>query len=378
MSFYKKIKQQENKKTFLFGMLFSYKKKKSNGYVDRRLFGLWKAKKKNHTIRYYICGLYLWKKSTEIEDAIKAYETKIKSLEIKIADTVSAHEKDIRSFITDTINVREKNLNKNFVTLFFENSNDYHLLYTQTDASLFIFSKDFFQYDCDFVYNYICTALAYSASVPFKIMSPDCALYKEHIDKFKSGNVLCCKYMWRYGLVCRSVITKNPEKQDIYLEADYLGLENYHTDDGRNFINIPRQKIVKGITLHDYLLYKTDEEQKKILKDFFDWLFETYQYPDDNDKLDGRMADCNLYNFLVYDGTFIPIDMEFEMKGGLPKNVCMHYALGRKEIRSPHYEPHPFWGNDNRNLAKAAVLNRDLKEKYFTEKYLIPEYKTNI
>ena len=165
-----------------------------------------------------------------------------------------------------------------------------------------------------------------------------------------------------------------------------MGSDNYQPDNGRRYLDTPRRKIVQGITLRDYLQNKTDEEQKKILKNFFDWLFETYQYPGDEDKLDGRMVDCNLMNFLVCDGKFIPIDIEFEIEGGVSKDLCMWYALGRKNIRSPHYTylldiyglkeltgPHPFW-MENKNLAKAAVLNKALYDKYFTEKYLIPEY----
>jgi len=61
--FYKKIKDGENKKTFLLGMPFSHKKKTPAGYIDRRFFGLWKAEKKNFVVRYYIGGLPVWKKT---------------------------------------------------------------------------------------------------------------------------------------------------------------------------------------------------------------------------------------------------------------------------------------------------------------------------
>ena len=40
-------------------------------YTERRWFGLWKIKKKNHTIRNFFCGLYLWKKSTKERDLLE-------------------------------------------------------------------------------------------------------------------------------------------------------------------------------------------------------------------------------------------------------------------------------------------------------------------
>lgn len=369
--FYKNVQDGENKKTFLLGMLFSHKKKTASGYVDWRLFGLWKAKKKNHTIRYYICGLYMWKKSTKTEDTIKAYK---ETLEIRIKE------------FENTIRSREQTITSNFICSFLKNEHNYNLFYIQTDSFLLIFSKEVFRYDFNYIYDFFYSLSFYSSLLSFKIMSPDCALYKEHINTFYSDNVLLYKYAWRNGLVCRSVITKDSKNSDLYLETNYLGTENYQTDNGRKYLDTPRRKIEKGITVQDYLNNKTDEKQKKILKDFFDWLFEVYQYPDDKDKLDGKMVDCNLRNFLVHDGKFIPIDIEFEIEGGLSKDMCLWYALGRKSVYSPHYEyflnlyglkqptgPHPFW-KENKNLAKAAVLNKELQEKYFTEKYLIPEY----
>ena len=358
--FYKKIKDGENKKTFLLGMLFSYKKKTSLGYIDRRFFGLWKAKKKNHTVRYYFCGLYVWKKTLK-EDMIKEI----------IA---------IREEIIDYL------LKANVSSILFANNNDDNLFYIQTPSCLLLFSKKAFRHNCIFIQDYFYSILSYLNKPSFKIMSPDCSLYKEHIDKFKSDNVLLYKYLWRGGLVYRTIISKDADGSDLYLETSYLGLDNYQADNGRKYLNTPRRKIVKGITVYNYLKNKTDEDQKKILKDFFDWLFETYQYPNDKDKLDGRMVDCNLSNFLIKGKNFVPIDIEFEMEDGLSKDLCLWYALGRKEVASPHYGyfldvynlkrmtgPHPFW-IENKNLETAAVLNECLREKYFTEKYLIPEY----
>ena len=363
MKIYKKIKDGENKKTFLFGMPFSSKEKTVSGYINRRFFGLWKAKKKNYTIRYYLFGLYVWKKRPNTEEVLNELKSYKKNLMTS-----------------------EEALASNFITLFLKDSNQFNLFYIQNNVFLVIFSNKLFQYDCDFVYNFLHNCLFYSTSFHFKILSPDCALYKEHVDMFKSGNALLYKYIWRYGLVYRTIISNDYEGSDLYLETAYLGLDNYHTDNGRKYLNTPRRKIVKGTTVTDYLKGKTDEEQKKILKAFFDWMFSTYQHPEDKDKLDGKMVDCNLSNFLINGENFIPIDIEFEMESGLPKDYCLWYALGRKEDYLPLYEyfcdiyglkkktSFPLFWQYNKNLEKAAVLNKDLRDKYFTEKYLIPEY----
>lgn len=59
---YRKTNENGNKKAFLLGMLLSYKKKTADGYVDRRLFGLWKAEKKNYVTTYFIRGIRIRKK----------------------------------------------------------------------------------------------------------------------------------------------------------------------------------------------------------------------------------------------------------------------------------------------------------------------------
>lgn len=87
MSFlYKKTNENGNKKSFLFGMLLSYKKKTADGYIDRRLFGLWKTEKRNNTTTYYIRGLRIWKKTdwaADINSRIDCLQRTVNPLQVE-------------------------------------------------------------------------------------------------------------------------------------------------------------------------------------------------------------------------------------------------------------------------------------------------------
>ena len=100
--------------------------------------------------------------------------------------------------------------------------------------------------------------------------------------------------------------------------------------------------------------------------------------------------DCHLDNFLISDGKFVFIDFEVILESDFSKNAALWYALWRKPALYAYFSelyglprmepPHPFLENDklvslyNENMERAAILNKDLLDKYFTEKYLIPEY----
>ena len=50
------------------------------------------------------------------------------------------------------------------------------------------------------------------------------------------------------------------------------------------------------------------------------------------------------------------------------------YGLPRLNPPHPYFEEDRFVLFNNENMEKAAVLNKDLLDKYFTEKFLVPEY----
>lgn len=86
--FYKKIEKDNKKKTSVLGMQFAYKKKTKDGYNERRLFGLWKAEKKQYVTKYYIFGFCISKKI----DYISIIEEKCKETVDKVFNAVKSFE----------------------------------------------------------------------------------------------------------------------------------------------------------------------------------------------------------------------------------------------------------------------------------------------
>lgn len=377
--FYKKTINGENKKTFIFGIPFSYKKKTTDGYIDRRLFGLWKVKKKDWEKTYYFCAIPFLKKSF-IKNRLQNLEKSFQNLAEKQL-LMSQHLASAQQILRD-FSVQQ---NKNMINIFLQQKNDTDLFILQNDHILFVFSKEIYLHDTFFIYNYFIRNDSIDKLYNFRILPETCDLYKEHIDAFKNKNVLLYKYSDRIGIIKKTTITY--ENDDLFIEEKFLGIENYEVDNGRKYTDIPKRKIISGITLMDYLKNETDEQQKRILKNFFDWLFATYQHPTEKDKLDGKLIDCNLGNVLVSEGKFHLIDQEFSVEYGISKDFCVWYALGIRCISSPYYEyftelyglnkispdePHPFW-LENNGMKKAYALNQNLFNKYFTEAFLIPE-----
>ena len=183
--------------------------------------------------------------------------------------------------------------------------------------------------------------------------------------------------------VAKSIISIGNNYQDIYIESHYLGLENYKIDQGRKFVDVPKRKILSGTTVGSYLKGINLDEQKIFLKIFFDWLFLTYQLPEDSQRVKGIVCDSNLDNFLILNNKFILIDHDF-IGNDIEKSLCLWYTLlaGQHPLYIYFADlyglqkfdkecPHPL-ALRNVSLEKAAILNKDLIEKYFTEKMLVP------
>ncbi|MBO4644484.1 MAG: hypothetical protein J5716_07750 [Alphaproteobacteria bacterium] len=216
--FLKKIKIGENKRVFVLGMLFSDKKRMPDGYIDRRFFGLLKAKKKSHIIKYFIAGLPVWKKNTEKWDFIEEEIEKI------------------GKFRTQS--------NLNVINLFLSGDSDNeNLFYIQVPEVLFVFSKEIFKQDKTFIKNFLLKNASQKEFMKFGIMPKESKLYQEHIAGFKSRHVLMYKYAKRVGLVCRSVITCSPSNNDLFFEGKYLGLENYRIYHGIKCQDTSKRKI---------------------------------------------------------------------------------------------------------------------------------------
>lgn len=378
--FYKKIKDGETKKTFLLGMLFSFKKKYPDGYVDCRLFGLWKVKKKNHVSKYFIAGIYIWKRN-HIKELYECV--------IKIRDRTELQKKEFEQFKIQS-NIQQ---NHNLINTFLAKDNISDLFYIQTCASLFIFSKKLCSFDTLFFRDFFLRNAGCYEHYDFKLMPYNCRLYREHINSFKNENALLFKYIRRNGLISKSLITCSFRNNDLFIESEYLGKENYQVFQGIKYQDTPKRKISQGVTLMDCLKEKTEQDRKKLLTSFFDWLFSEYRSERDENSLKGLVLDCHLNNFLVRDDQFLFIDKDVVFDGDIPKNMCLWWALeageppgykdsqlyayftelyGLEKFDTAHY-CHPLYKR-NENLEKAAVLNKELLDKYFTERYFLPEY----
>ena len=392
VSFYKKIKDGENKKTFLLGMLLSYKKKTAMGYVDRRLFGLWKAKKKNHVIRYYLAGLYVWKKSTEKSDELKVLKNEINSQsdELKVLKNEINSQKEKLISLRNNMERNVNSFNSSLINLLLVNGNDNNLFYIRTLNKIFVFSKKVFQYNACFIRDYMYIPEP-NAFYTLGFLPEGSPLYKENIEGFKKENVLLCKYFKKVGIIQKSMISCSSEKKELFKEITFLGIENYHHP-YINFQNLPKEKIVCGYTVENYIRGKSEDEKRKILKVFFDWLFSTYSAENDETKLKGIIADSHLSNFIVTDEGFLFIDQDVVSKRDFSKDDCLWYALMRIKHDENLYEYfrelyglkkvdslstfHPFFEKNLKKsyMAEAAVLNKNLLDKYFTDKCLMPEF----
>ena len=279
--------------------------------------------------------------------------------------------------------------NKNLINIILMNFKNSELMYVQTSALLYIFSKEIFKHDLSFFNDFLSVNGNIDERYKFGILSTKCELYQEHNNGFKKENALCYKYIGRddRSLIYRSVITTDIAGRNLYVEGKYLGIENYQTENGLKYNDTPKRKIISGIMLGDYLKEMPLEKQKSILTVFFNWFFSTYQSDTDKKSLKGTVADCHLNNFLISDGKFVFIDFDVVYKGDILKDLCLWYACkwGTHPLYSfftelyelQKYEPnncpsHPFVMK-NKNREKAGVLNKDLFDKYFTEKGLSPK-----
>lgn len=272
--------------------------------------------------------------------------------------------------------------NHNLINLILSQSSEARLFYIKANDVLFIFSQKILQTNSDFWRNFFLFHNNRTECHDFGVLPASSPIFKEHIKEFESSKLLCVKYRKTFGLVYQTKISYGKNPQDLYLESQYLGLENYEIDNGRQYRPVPRRKILKGITLDDYLAGKTRDQQREIWTRFFDWLFIKYA-SDDDTKIKGDVTDCNPGNFLVSDDKFIFIDTELTGPD-VDKGLCIWYALGpdhelykyfldrynAKEY--PRDFTHPFWGK-NIGLEKAAIKNKDLLDKYFGARAILPQ-----
>lgn len=269
--------------------------------------------------------------------------------------------------------------NKCLLNLLFYKTNFASIFYFKTKSCLYLFKNNAFLFNHEFFSDFILKH--YSASMErfdFGVLKESSRLYQEHYNLFKPDTVMF-KYVNRTGIISKSVISSD-QAQNLYIESEYLGLENYTPETNIRYVDQPKRKILEGKTVEDIMKNMSSEERVSLLTKLFDELFDTYK---EGDLLNGILLDSHLDNILYLDGKFIFFDKDVIYAKPIPKILVIYRALyGRKEYE--HFVKYygleeniekcqsiyQIMGN-NPDMIKARINNQNLIDFYFSEKNFI-------
>ena len=266
------------------------------------------------------------------------------------------------------------------------------LYYIMTDRLLFIFSAETLSVNPDFMQGFLFNYMKKRQRWSFGKLHPACFLYTEHYKSFAQDNVILYKYLARSGLINKSVVTKDKESNDLYIESQYLGKENFIRDNDVIYADQPKRKVLNGITVNQYLSNKSSMQRRLIFRNVFDYLFETYPAESgDKTKVSGTLLDAHMDNIIVNDDGFHFIDKDIICISELSKSQILYrnfkstpnykYFLdyyGLEDESEEYIKSYPLEHRETEQMAKSRITNASLLKKYFTESGLTPRVRFNV
>ena len=270
-----------------------------------------------------------------------------------------------------------ESVNKNLITELFFAIGEEGLYYIQSKGSLFIFKREGllnnYKFLSIFMYSHVCNGLEWK----FGRLDETSILYQEHYEAFNKDAILY-KYIHHLGLIARTVISKDDKNNKLFMESDFLGLENYKESKNSLLLyqNQKKREIYEGVSLGEYLQDKSYIEEITTYRYVLDYLFS--HYSSGSNKVSGKLLDCHRGNIIINSSGIFPIDQEIIYKVPIDKNMliyrlCSHlydhfvkyYKL--PSIPASQYKNYPTDQQKTENMVLAHQKNHHLFTKYFGE-----------
>lgn len=302
-----------------------------------------------------------------IEDSIKQMENEINNLKKKLED--SCEKKD---------HFEE---NKNFLNTLFSSSGYDGLYYIQTISSLFVFKRMYLSKYYDFLKIFMLYHGCRNAKWNFGILDETCDLYKLHKKSF-DNNVILHKYISRFGIINHTIVSTD-EQGKLYSESEYLGMDNYHSDNKMKYVNQPKREIIDGITLSEYMRNMDEIEKIAVLRNFYDYLFKTFPSDTDDTKVQGILLDAHSDNVIVNNDGFHFVDRDVMYAEDVKKSLVLWDSLGHTplfyhfmkhynlpEDNEDYTQTHPCLHTNTPDMQIAAKKNKEMFKTYFSQEGL--------
>ena len=305
--------------------------------------------------------------------------------------------------VKEKLNLLEKNFEKldnksnllvdNCISLLSIDTDELGLYYIMTDRLLFIFSAKSLSTNPDFMHDFLFNYLRKRSRWSFGKLNSTCFLYIEHYKSFIQDNVVLYKYLARGGLINKSTVSKDSKTNELYIESQYLGKENYLPEDNNVvYADQPKRKVLKGITVNKYLANKSAMMRRLIFRNVFDYLFNTYPSESgDKSKVSGVLLDAHMDNIIVNDDGFHFIDKDVICSSDLSKSQILYrnfkdspnyrYFLdyyGLTDESEEYLKSYPLDHRDTEQMKQLRVTNAALLKKYFSENGLTPRERYNV
>lgn len=293
-----------------------------------------------------------------------------------LSDRITHIEKKYDSLIGDFSANLLKNNPEVFLFLLADNET---LCYIMVPNNvLFIFKKKSLLNNAKFIKDYMLDTISHHKDwkVMLGILDKNCVLYQEHIKSFDNHTILY-KYINRHGLINKSVITE--ENGELYVENQYLGIENYHSDNKIIYANQEKRKILDGITVEEYIKDKSQTDTYIILRNMYDSLFEQYPSSDgDREKVSGILLDLHTENVIINNEGFHYIDKDVVYGDNLNKSMVLCRRLGKSWLyenlieyyklkdMSSQYSSYPLNDMNSEDMKRAREANGGIFKKYLT------------
>lgn len=273
--------------------------------------------------------------------------------------------------------------NKHFLDALFFSSGYDGIYYIQTMSSLFVFKRVYLAKYYDFLKIFMLYHGCRNTEWKFGILDKTCDLYKEHKESFDK-NVILHKYISRFGIINHTTISED-ENGKLYSESEYLGIENYHSDNKMKYVNQPKREIIEGITLSEYVKNMSEIEKIATFRQFYDYLFETFPSDTDQNKVQGILLDSHSDNVIVNNDGFHFVDRDVMYSEDVKKSLVLWDSLGHTplfyhfmkyynlpEDNEDYTQTHPCLHPNTPDMKEATKKNKEMFKKYFSQEGLQP------
>ena len=288
------------------------------------------------------------------------------------------------------------NLNKNTIQVLYsqlQSAPDDNLFCLRTNSLIFILHKNCLKLDYKFLQDYIIQQGLSRNILEFIKLDKDSVLYKEHIGRVKNGEFLW-KYVERYYYISHSFISEDKSDGGIYINSSYVKEKDMVKSEYKiqHVPQISKRKYIKGITVSDYIKYKSKVEKFLIIDKLLNYIFSTYRDKENPNKVSGDLFDCHLNNFLIAeDGLFHFVDFDLKCTKSLDRGYCIYFMLYKYDIglyekflkryklpdKHKYYENHfSIYKQPAKQNGKSIITyeHKKLQRKYFTDEGILPQY----